>query len=178
MSSFKFEVHGMLEIFKYRFGRMAGQFRSNVWDPVLIIGQIISMQCQFIVTLGLWIHILNLISGYHTTIGQLFTQGDKGLFTEGPGKASTMAFALNCLTSALGLWMIVGRTKQCLDFAVTVHFINFVICWIYNGHISLAFSWWMLNVVGVTLMTVIGEFLCMRTEIKAIPLAVGPKVDL
>ncbi|XP_045193074.1 protein SYS1 homolog [Mercenaria mercenaria] len=169
----------MLEnLLRGRFGRMVGTFRSNVWDPVLIISQIISLQCQFIVTLGVWVYILNFICGYDTTIDQLFKQADKGLFTEGPGKANTIAYALNCLTSALGLWFIVGRTKQCLDFAITMHFIQFIICWIYNGHIPHTVSWWILNLCGVTLMTVLAEFLCMRTEIKAIPLGMGPKVDL
>lgn len=87
--------------------------------------------------------------------------------------------SLSCLYfSALGLWLIVGRTKQCLDFSLTVHFIHFVISWIYNGHIPHTVSWWILNLVGVTLMTVLGEFLCMRSEIKAIPVGLGPKVDL
>ena len=53
---------------------MPGQFRSNVWDPVLILCQIIAMQCQFYVTLGLWVYILNFICGYDTTIDQLFKQ--------------------------------------------------------------------------------------------------------
>lgn len=88
-------------------------------------------------------------------------------------------YFLSCLYfSALGLWFIVGRTKQCLDFSLTVHFIHFVISWIYNGHIPHTVSWWILNLVGVTLMTVLGEFLCMRSEIKAIPVGLGPKVDL
>lgn len=169
----------MLEGLQRRYKRMfTGQFRSNVWDPVLIIGQIICMQCQFMVTLGIWVYILNFFCGYDTTIDQLFKQADKGLFTEGPGKANTLAYFLNCLTSALGLWFVVCRTKLCLDFAVTTHLIHFVCCWIYNGHIPHTASWWILNLVGVTLMTVIGEFLCMRTEMQAIPLAMGPKVDL
>lgn len=157
---------------------MSGQFRSNVWDPVLIICQIIAMQCQFYLTLGLWVYVLNFIFGYDTTIQQLFKQADKGLFTEGPGKANTIAYALNCLTSGLGLWFIVCRTKQCLDFTVTLHLFHFIICWIYNGHLPHTPSWWILNLVGMTLMTVLGEFLCMRTEMKAIPLSMGPKVDL
>ena len=82
------------------------------------------------------------------------------------------------ICSALGLWFIVCRTKQCLDFAVTLHCVHFFVCWIYNGHIPHTASWWILNLVGVTLMTVLGEFLCMRTEMKAIPLSMGPKVDL
>lgn len=53
---------------------MPGQFRSNVWDPVLIICQIVAMQCQFYVTLGLWVYVLNFIFGYDTTVQQLFKQ--------------------------------------------------------------------------------------------------------
>ncbi|XP_052815302.1 protein SYS1 homolog [Mya arenaria] len=170
----------MLELLKRKLGKMAvGTFRSNVWDPVLITGQIICMQCQFLITLGVWVYALNILLGYNTSVDQLFKQADKGLFTEGPGKANTMAYALNCLTSAVGLWLIVGRTKHCLDFAVTTHFVHFIMCWIVNGHIPHTVSWWILNLVGITLMTVLGEYMCMRSEIKAIPLlAMGPKADL
>lgn len=65
----------MLDLLNRKFGRMVtGTFRSNVWDPVLIIGQIICMQCQFTVSLGLWVYILNFILGYDTEISQLFRQ--------------------------------------------------------------------------------------------------------
>lgn len=79
--------------------------------------------------------------------------------------------------SAAGLWFIVKRTKLCLDFAFTVHFVHFCCCWIYSGHIPQTLSWWIINVIGLALMTVCGEFLCMRSEMKAIPL-LGPKTDL
>jgi len=65
----------MFDLIYRKFGRMVtGTFRSNVWDPVLIIGQIICMQCQFVLTLGLWVYVLNFILGYDTEIGQLFKQ--------------------------------------------------------------------------------------------------------
>ena len=80
--------------------------------------------------------------------------------------------------SAVALWYVVQRTKLCLDFAATVHIFHLVICWVYNGHVPRTIAWWILNVTSVALMTVIGEFLCMRTEMKAIPLHMGTKVDL
>jgi hypothetical protein len=79
---------------------------------------------------------------------------------------------------ALGLWFIVQRTKQCLDFSSTAHLIHLIVCWYYNGHFPNAFSWWLLNLVCLTIMCVSGEFLCMRTELQAIPLNMGPKADL
>ncbi|KAL3859497.1 hypothetical protein ACJMK2_009716 [Sinanodonta woodiana] len=157
---------------------MPGHFRSNVWDPIHIVAQIVSMQCQYYVTLGFWVTVLDFIVGYDVSIDQLFSQAEKGVFSAGPGKVNTIAYALNCLTSAVGLWFIVQRTKQCLDFSFTVHLIHFFISWGFNGYIPHTASWWILNIIGVTLMTVLGEFLCMRTELKAIPIGLGQKADV
>lgn len=79
---------------------------------------------------------------------------------------------------SLVLWFIVERTKQCLDFSCTWHFIHLVICWFYNGSFPTTFSWWCMNIACVTLTCVCAEFLCLRTELQAIPLSLGPKTDL
>lgn len=76
------------------------------------------------------------------------------------------------LHRAGGLWVIVRRAKQCLDFAATAHLIHLVNCCIYDGFPSSG-SWWMLNLTCMALMAVIGEFVCMRTELKAIPVTVS-----
>ena len=82
-----------------------------------------------------------------------------------------------CFSSA-ALWCVVQRTKLCLDFTCTVHFYHFIVCWIYNGTFPLTASWWLTNVLSIVFMTVLGEYLCMRTEMQAIPLSMGQKVDL
>lgn len=73
---------------------------------------------------------------------------------------------------------MVKRTKQCWDFACTAYVCHLVICWIYNAVFPGGLSWWLTMIVSAVLMTVMGEFLCMRTELKAIPLGLGPKADL
>ena len=83
-----------------------------------------------------------------------------------------------CLFRAVALWFIVRRTKQCLDFAATAHFLHLLICWLYNSQFPTTVSWWLLNGACVTIMCVYGEYLCLRTELQAIPLSVGPKADL
>lgn len=85
---------------------------------------------------------------------------------------------LSLLSRAIALWFIVCRTKQCLDFAATAHFLHLLICWHYNSHFPATLSWWLLNAACVTIMCVYGEYLCLRTELQAIPLSVGPKADL
>lgn len=81
-------------------------------------------------------------------------------------------------SSAFGLRFIVQRTKQCLDFAATVHLIHFICCWSYNSRVPHNIYWWVTNIISLILMTVIGEFLCLRSEMKAIPVSMGPKADL
>lgn len=80
--------------------------------------------------------------------------------------------------SALGLWFFIRRGKQCLDFTVTVHLFHMIFCWIYNSHPPAVLSWWLVNVACIALMAVIGEYLCMRTELRAIPVNSGPKSNL
>ena len=92
--------------------------------------------------------------------------------------AGKITFLFNCSCSALGLWFFIRRGKQCLDFTVTVHFFHMIGCWIYNAHFPGALSWWLVNVACMALMAVIGEYLCMRSELRAIPVNSGPKSNL
>ena len=61
---------------------------------------------------------------------------------------------------------------QCLDFAATAHLIHLIVCTIYAGFPT-SLTWWLLNLACMALMSVIGEFICMRTELKAIPVSVA-----
>ena len=51
---------------------MASGFRANVFDPVLIIAQIIALQSCFYISFGLWIVIADSIGGIHRSIDQIF----------------------------------------------------------------------------------------------------------
>lgn len=52
---------------------MNGSFRISVWDPSLIISQILAVQCIMYVTLGLWIILLlHVIAGHPISIDYIF----------------------------------------------------------------------------------------------------------
>ncbi len=51
---------------------MAGVFRSNVFDPVLVVSQITAMLCSFYGCLGLWLILANLIAGLRYSLDQFF----------------------------------------------------------------------------------------------------------
>ncbi|NXX56668.1 SYS1 protein, partial [Scopus umbretta] len=99
-------------------------------------------------------------------------------FSTPPGRLSMMAFILNALTCALGLLYFIRRGKQCLDFTVTVHFFHLLGCWVYNSHFPSTLTWWLVHIVCIALMAAIGEYLCMRIELREIPLNSAPKSNV
>lgn len=101
--------------------------------------------------------------------------------TDAGGRSVILSFVINAFVGALALRFIVGRTKLCLDFTCTYHFVHLFICWVYNGTFPSTFSWWFLNAVCATMMCVCSEFLCLRIELKEIPVGYTPldtKADL
>ncbi|XP_065064433.1 protein SYS1 homolog [Rhopilema esculentum] len=149
----------------------SGKFRSYVWDPWLIISQIIAVQFTFYFCLGVWMFSIDKMSGRIVDVNQIF-DGKTHSFSSLDGRVVLIVFGLNSLTNSVALWFIVQRAKQCLDFAFTAHFIHFLICWTVIGFPK-NWVWWLINVVCITLTSVIGEYLCMRYEMKAIPISVG-----
>ena len=145
----------------------AGQFRSYTWDPILLISQMIAMQTTFYLTLGIWLQAVDTLVGRHISLQDIF--GFKDIdFSVTAGRLYIAAFASNSITTALALWFIVQRAKLCLDFTCTVHVIHLMCCWLVSGFPS-TWSWWMLNVGCITLTAVLSEYLCLRYELKAIP---------
>lgn len=112
--------------------------------------------------------------------GRRGQRGGRTLTNHSPTSHNYVYFICNMLLccSALSLWYIVKRTKQCLDFTLTVHLIHFIVCCIYNARAPTSISWWLTNTVVIVIMTVLGEFLCMRTEMAEIPLGGSARVDL
>ncbi|XP_030699413.2 protein SYS1 homolog isoform X2 [Globicephala melas] len=153
---------------------MAGQFRSYVWDPLLILSQIVLMQTVYYGSLGLWLALVDGLVRSSPSLDQMFDAEILG-FSTPPGRLSTMSFVLNALTCALGLLYFIRRGKQCLDFTVTVHFFHLLGCWFYSSRFPSALTWWLVQAVCIALMAVIGEYLCMRSELKEIPLNSAPK---
>lgn len=75
-----------------------------------------------------------------------------------------------------------------MDHPVYLYYHNYYIIIILSKYDSLlhasfryfptTISWWLLNIISAGIMCICGELLCMRTELKAIPLTSTPKVGL
>nr|CAG4644368.1 EOG090X0FH3 [Lepidurus arcticus] len=156
---------------------MNGSFRVSVWDPPLIISQIFALQTIMYVSLGLWVLILHMITGHPISLDALFRYQEIQV-KEVSGRLLIAAFVFNALVCALALWAVVQRTKMCLDFTTTIHFFHLLFCWVYNGMFPTSAAWWLVQIICLTITCVCAEFLCLRSEMKAIPLGLGSRVDL
>nr|CAG4638108.1 EOG090X0FH3 [Chydorus sphaericus] len=94
------------------------------------------------------------------------------------GRLVIACYLLNSLICATSLWAIVQRTKLCLDFSATAHVLHLVASLIYNAAWPSSASWWVLQFSCATITCVLGEFLCLRSEMKSIPLGMSSRVDL
>lgn len=65
------------------------------------------------------------------------------------------------------LGWVVGRAKQCLDFAATIHILHFVITWLVTG-IPRTVSWWVVNGACIALTSSAGEYICININLGSI----------
>lgn len=158
----------------------SGTFRTTQWDPFLLISQIIAMQSVLYFTLSLLMSVMDVLAGANHTLDHIFQYHDIQISELG-GRLIILGFVLNAFIGAIALWYIVQRTKLCLDFSCTFHGIHLIACWWYNSSFPSNYSWWLLNAVCATFMCVAGEFLCLKTELKEIPVgytALNQKSDV
>ncbi|KAL5274113.1 SYS1 family protein [Megaselia abdita] len=85
------------------------------------------------------------------------------------GRLVITSFITNSLVGSGALWVIVKRAKLCLDFSCTFYLIHLVICWWYNSAFPANISWWLLNAISAGIMCIGGEFLCLKSELREIP---------
>jgi hypothetical protein len=75
-----------------------------------------------------------------------------------------------CLSRAGFMLYVIERAKKCLDFAATLYIIHLFICIVYGGWPA-SVTWWVLNITGLATMALLGEYLCIRRELKEIPIS-------
>ncbi|XP_024525932.1 protein SYS1 homolog [Selaginella moellendorffii] len=143
-------------------------YGAAVWDPWLIVSQIVCIQCLSYVSLGalLWAFV-----GVQVPRFTLHFFFDHTLlsFSSATGWCLISAFILNSLLVAAYLFVLVERAKKCLDFSATVYIIHLVLSSIYGGF-PLTVTWWLLMGTCLAVTALLGEWLCLRRELRDIPI--------
>lgn len=141
-------------------------FYGTVWDPRLIVSQILTMQCLYYLLLGFLLWIFDALSSNLMSIGrsiivpsnrfkaQIFSY-EFVTFSTFLGRVTILAFVINAFASAFFLLYVVERAKRCLDFTITIHFFHFLGCLVYAGFPK-AWTWWIINIICVIITSVFG----------------------
>mmetsp|Transcript_7425 Transcript_7425/g.12485 ORF Transcript_7425/g.12485 Transcript_7425/m.12485 type:complete len:148 (+) Transcript_7425:87-530(+) len=138
------------------------------FDPILIILQIIALQCLFYFSMGTAIVCIHLLFDKHISLEYFFSPNYSNLATV-DGLAEAFCVLMASLTGAWLLSIIVGKSKKCVDFTFTVFFIHTVACTFYESF-PLNWEWYLVMVISSVLMASVGEYWCALKEMEDIPL--------
>ncbi|KAM3721514.1 Protein SYS1 [Dirofilaria immitis] len=144
-------------------------FRSYVWDPGLIITQIICMQAAFY-TIQCIVLVMVSAGGDYPSLEQVFT-------TEATFQG-TIIHLFSIGVCSLIMSKVVGRSKQCLDFACTLHFWHFIIVTLYYKSIPTHVFWWLLEFLSIALCTILSEYFCLQIEFRDIHLSTNSRHEV
>ncbi|GBG91849.1 hypothetical protein CBR_g53740 [Chara braunii] len=146
-------------------------YGAIVWDPWLILAQITCIQCLYYLSLGLvlWVLVGTRVPTFTLRYFFDYTALTSKSLT---GWLTMTAFLCNAFIGAGYLVLLVERAKKCLDFTATMYIIHIFFCLLYAGWPS-TFSWWVVNGIGLAIMAVLGEWLCMQKELRDIPIRGG-----
>lgn len=143
-------------------------YGSVVFDPWLIVAQIVCLQCLYYSTLGFFMAILVGTRVPRMNLVYLFDYATVSASTV-TGWCVIVSFLLGSLAGAVYIFYLIERAKKCLDFSATLYIIHLFLCVIYGGWPS-SFTWWVVTGTGVAIMSLLGEYLCVRRELREIPI--------
>lgn len=144
-------------------------YGTAVWDPWLIVAQIVCFQCLYYLTLGIFMTILVGTRVSRISLVYFFDYATVTASTV-TGWCVIASFILSSLAGAGILLYLIERAKKCLDFSATLYIVHLLICIIYGGWPS-SITWWVVNVTGLAVMALLGEYLCIRRELREIPIS-------
>ncbi|KAG2282258.1 hypothetical protein Bca52824_053478 [Brassica carinata] len=143
-------------------------YGTAVWDPWLIVAQIVCLQCSFYLSLGVF---MILFLGLRVPRLSLVYFFDYATLTTSTltGWCVIASFLCASLAGAVHMIFLVERARKCLDFSATLYIIHLFFCILYGGWPS-SMAWWVVNGTGLAVMALLAEYLCIKREQREIPM--------
>ncbi|RUS17023.1 hypothetical protein BC937DRAFT_90521 [Endogone sp. FLAS-F59071] len=145
-------------------------FRLTVWDPLLIVSQIIALQALYYFSASLLTLFFLLLTGSEITLDYILNYREIRSDTV-MGWTIGLAWLINSVVGIYLLLILVQRAKLILDFSLTLHIFHLIVVSYYSRHLPTNILWWILNIATCCIMTFGGEWACMRREMEPIMLS-------
>lgn len=141
----------------------------SVFNPKLIVLQIITMQFLFYSCFSFLVLLFNFTFSLRLSMGQFFHQN---MFSTETlyGFIALTSYGLMIPMIILFQIIVVEKANKVLDFTFTVFFIHFVISIFYNSTLFLNLGWFMINGITLVISVIMGEYICLKFEQREISL--------
>ncbi|KAF8050141.1 hypothetical protein N665_2038s0014 [Sinapis alba] len=143
-------------------------YGTAVWDPWLIVGQIICLECSFYLSLGVFMILFLGLRVPRLSLVYFFDFATLSTSTL-TGWCVIVSFLFTSLAGAVYMIFLVERARKCLDFSATLYIIHLFFCIVYGGWPS-SMAWWVVNGTGLAVMALLAEYLCIKREQREIPM--------
>lgn len=137
------------------------------FQPVLIILQIVCLQCFFYLGMGTLAAVCHVIWDTPVALDHFFTDRYVN-FNSWSGFSECLRNVMTGVIGAYLLSVVVEKSKKCVDFTFTVYFLHILACCIYQ-EFPLVWEWWVSLVVSSVVMATLGEYWCATIEMEDIP---------
>ena len=145
--------------------------RMRRQDPVLIVFQILALQCLYYAALGAFYICCHLLYGMPLHMDRFFATAKTLDFRSTSSGLELLGVLAGGFAGAGLLCVVVEKSRKCLDFAVTMHACHLAACLAYSELELPHWTWWLCHGSALVVMIVLGEYLCSRRELQDIPLA-------
>lgn len=140
-------------------------FYTSVFDPQLIVYQIIVLQCIYYIITSLLLLLSHLLFRTPVILAILLNS----TYTHTHTYTTVIVAILTAPCISIALLLSVGRSKKCLDHVCTIHIIHILLCTTVY-HIPTEYEWWITQILAGAISTLLGEYLCYQREIQSINL--------
>ncbi|KAJ2847068.1 hypothetical protein IWW36_004039 [Coemansia brasiliensis] len=144
-------------------------FRKSAWDPVLIIAQIVTLQCFGYGSFSLLVLVASLFVDIQPSPRLLF---DSRVVRKDTVEGWIVALALVAmgLLNILPLVYMVERSRLCVDFSLTFLMVHVILVGWNQHSFPLSLLWWLAAAACAAAMALGGRAACLRREL--LPIAI------
>ena len=142
-------------------------WQPGVFDPILIIGQLVAVTCAFYFATGSVLGVLMWCISQRPSLWLLLDSHALSLDLL-RGWMVLLAYVAGTLGAAAAIRLLVARSKKALDFSASLFIFHTIISWA-TYHFPDTWTWWILFLSLLVGLALLSEYLCMRAELQDIP---------
>ncbi|KAJ1460587.1 integral membrane protein S linking to the trans Golgi network-domain-containing protein [Pelagophyceae sp. CCMP2097] len=148
--------------------RITDRMKQN--DAVLIVLQMISLQCLFYAGTGAMLATAHVLFGTSLSLDAIFSTCLKPRWAVTGSHVDVGVVLASGVVGAALLGSVVEKSRKCLDFSLTLYAVHATACLAYSSFNAPTGVWWITHICALIVMIVLGEYVCSRRELRDIPL--------